>query len=66
MLVWDIIGETEETQEYDPCTFILTDAGNIYSECPEFGFWKRDDWNFDRLMEHLETMRSEGFTVKER
>lgn len=51
---------------YDPCIFIITAAGSIYSESPAIGFIPRNDMDQDKLQDHLRSLRDEGFTITTR
>lgn len=66
MIIYEIKGETEETKSYDPATFILLKDGSVFSENRVCGFIPRTEqegWNKERLFDHLERMKKEGFTV---
>ena len=52
-----------KNSSYYPTTFIVTMFGTIYSENEELGFYKRDDLTADKLNNHIEIMRKEGFSV---
>ena len=52
-----------KNSSYYPSTFIVTMFGTIYSENAEMGFYKRDDLTVDRLNNHIEIMKKEGFAV---
>ena len=64
MKIIEIFGGTEKTKEFTASVFCVTMNG-IYTESKEFGFFKRDDMDMSDLENHIKTMKSEGFIVRE-
>lgn len=64
MKIIEIYGETESTKVYEPCTFVITADGKIYSESKTMGFFERTEKHFN-LERHLDKMRKMGFTIRE-
>lgn len=62
--VFNIIGETERTRDYEPAAFIVMNDGMIYSYNKSCGLIPREEITKARLKTHLYKMVIEGFTVK--
>ena len=76
--IFKIHGETEETKSYTPSTFYIVDKliyndgfgysvhkNMIVSENPVFGFMIREDMTINKLLDHLQNMKNDGFTITE-
>ena len=64
MTMYEIFPETDELKCYDPAVFCLY-GNKVICAAPSFGMYEREDMDRERLFQHLETMRKQGFTVKE-
>ena len=71
--VINITGNTPKTRNYDPACFLVIpivspDAEKkvIFSHCRALGTMQRSDLTAADLLEHLEKMKKQGFTVTEK
>ena len=61
-----ITGETPETAEFSPATFILgegLDGLHVATYTPIMGYTDRPDLTLEAVEKHLAAMREDGFTV---